>query len=312
MTEDVAPTGWQPSKDDPLLILAMDHRASFGETLFGVKDDKPTPSQTAAMEKAKRLIYEGLLQGVPRLGRGRGGVLVDQELGQAVIEQASDGPVVLAVPIEASGHPWFQLQYGDAWLARLQESDAQYGKVLVRDNPDFDPDHRAAQWQRLATVSRALHDARIPLVLELLVPATDAQLAAAGGSHDAYDRDARPALVVRVIADLQAANVEPALWKIEGLETTDAAEQVVRQVRAGGSAAQVIVLGRDAPDDRLDHWLDVAAPVDGFVGFAIGRSIWEEAVRAHEQGTLDDAGTTAAVAAKYVTFAQRYLDAAGI
>ncbi len=287
----------------------MDHRASFGETLFGVVDDKPTPEQTAAMEKAKLLIYDGLLRAVPALARGHAGVLVDQQLGQAVIDRAGAGPAVLAVPIEASGHPWFQLEYGDRWLQRLQDSKAQYGKVLVRDNPDFDGADRADQLRRLARVSSGLDDAGIPLVLELLVPATDAQLAAAGGSQDAYDRDVRPGLVVEVIADLQGAGVGPALWKIEGLETTQAAERVVRQVRADGRSAQVIVLGRDAPDDRLDHWLDVAAPVDGFVGFAIGRSIWEDAVRAHEQGTLTDDATRAAVAAKYLAFAQRYLDA---
>jgi hypothetical protein len=36
-------SGWRPRHDDPLFILAMDHRASFGKTLFDVKDDDPDP-----------------------------------------------------------------------------------------------------------------------------------------------------------------------------------------------------------------------------------------------------------------------------
>ena len=48
------------------------------------------------------------------------------------------------------------------------------------------------------------------------------------------------------------------------------------QAKAGGRVADLIVLGRDAPAERLDHWLEVASQVDAFVGFAIGRSIWED------------------------------------
>ena len=57
--------GWQPRHDDPLFILAMDHRASFGKTLFGVKDDNPSPGQVAAMKSAKRMIFEGLRAALP-------------------------------------------------------------------------------------------------------------------------------------------------------------------------------------------------------------------------------------------------------
>ena len=40
---------YRPSAAEPLLILAMDHRASFGRSLFGVRDDQPDPGQRAAM-----------------------------------------------------------------------------------------------------------------------------------------------------------------------------------------------------------------------------------------------------------------------
>jgi myo-inositol catabolism protein IolC len=97
---------WQPRHDDPLFILAMDHRASFGQTLFGVRDDDPDVAQVAAMKAAKELIFEGLRQAAPVLTAGRAGVLVDERYGQGVIDAAGGGatPVVLAVPIEASGH----------------------------------------------------------------------------------------------------------------------------------------------------------------------------------------------------------------
>ena len=146
----------------------------------------------------------------------------------------------------------------------------------------------------------------VPLLYELLVPATDAQLGQAGQAGqdaDAYDRDIRPGLVVKVIADNQAHGVEPALWKVEGLETVEAGQQVAGQAKAGGRLADLIVLGRDAPAERLGHWLEVASQVPAFVGFAIGRSIWEDIVREHE---ASDHGDIAAADARS-KIAERYL-----
>jgi myo-inositol catabolism protein IolC len=302
MTEN---PGWQPRHDDPLFILAMDHRASFGKTLFAVKDDHPDPDQVAAMRSAKQMIFEGLQAALPALSYGRAGVLVDERYGQDVIDAARDSGngVVLAVPVEASGHDWFTLEWGDQWLEHVQTIKPDYAKVLVRDNPEFDPAQREQQLGRLAQVSSGLHGIGVPLLYELLVPATAGQLDRAGHDPGAYDRDIRPGLVTQVIADNQAHGVEPTLWKVEGLESAEAAQQVAAQARAGGRTADLIVLGRDAPAERLDHWLEVASQVSAFVGFAIGRSIWEDAVRDFE---ASDRGEAAARAAR-TQVTERYL-----
>jgi len=298
--------GWRPRHDDPLFILAMDHRESFGKTLFGVRDDRPDRAQNSAMRAAKRLIFEGLRTALPSVTSGRAGVLVDERYGQDVIDAARDGepPVVLAVPVEASGHDWFTLEWGEAWLEHVAAVKPDYAKVLVRDNPDFDA-RREAQLRGLAHVSAGLQEAGVPLLFELLVPATWAQLEQAGHDRDVYDREIRPGLVVRVIADNQAHGVEPALWKVEGLETAEAARLVARQAKAGGRTADLIVLGRDAPVERLDHWLEVASQVDAFTGFAIGRSIWEDVVRDFEASDRGDAAADQArgqIAERYLGF----------
>jgi myo-inositol catabolism protein IolC len=296
---------WEPGHDDPLFILAMDHRSSFARTLFGVRDDNPDPAQRAAMEAAKRLIFAGLREAQPQLPYGRAGVLVDEYYGQAVIDEARKlrDTITLAVPIEASGHDWFTPQWGTWWLEHVEQINPDYAKVLVRDNPDFDPGDRAQQLDLLADVSRQLRQIGVPLLYELLVPATDAQLAAAGNDPYRYDLEVRPGLVVRVIADNQARGVEPRLWKVEGFETVDACAQVAEQARSGERTADLIVLGRDAPQDRLNHWLEVASQVPAFVGFAIGRSVWEDPIRDFEASAKDDA----AAAAARRTIAQRYL-----
>jgi myo-inositol catabolism protein IolC len=304
-------SAWQPRHDDPLFILAMDHRESFGRTLFDVKNDAPDPRQAEAMRTAKQLIFEGLQVALPKVSYGRIGVLVDERYGQGVIDavKSSGQPLVLATPVEASGHEWFTLEWGDQWLSHVETVKPDYAKVLVRDNPEFDAGQREQQLSRLAEVSAGLHSVGVPLLYELLVPATDAQLARAGNDSAAYDRDIRPGLVTRVIADNQAHDVEPAIWKVEGLETAEAARQVAGQARAGGRTTDLIVLGRDAPADRLDHWLEIASQVDAFVGFAIGRSIWEDAVREYEASARDESAASRMrneVAERYLAFVAQW------
>jgi myo-inositol catabolism protein IolC len=292
---------WRPRHDDPLFIMAMDHRDSFGTSLFHVAHGSaPTPEQAARMRAAKELIYGGLRLAQAELSAGRAGVLVDEDYGQAVIAGAGRDGVTLAVPIEASGHEWFTPEWGAQWLEHLRSIGPAYAKVLVRDNPDLPDAQRQEQLAKLAEVSAGLHGAGVPLLYELLVPGTKEQLG--DGDTDRYDRDVRPALVVRVIADNQAAGVEPALWKVEGLDTAEAADQVATQARAGGRDADLIVLGRDAPVERLDKWLTIAAGNEAFVGFAIGRSIWEDVIRDWADGKIHDELAQRRVADRYLGF----------
>ena len=284
----------------------MDHRESFGKTLFHVKDDLPTASQRVRMAEAKRLIYRGLAQAAPHLRTGHAGVLVDELYGQDVVDAAMRDPIVLAIPVEASGHEWFQLQWPESWLEHVDHVNPDYAKVLVRDNPSFDPADRHAQFEQLNHVSKALTSAGIPLLYELLVPATDEQLASVGGSVDRYDRELRPDLVVRVIADNQDAGIEPTLWKVEGLDTVEAAQAVAVQARAGNRDTDLIVLGRDAPVDRLDRWLQIASQVEAFVGFAIGRSIWEDPIDDWANHGLGDQPTADHIADAYLAFTRQW------
>jgi myo-inositol catabolism protein IolC len=294
-----------PSAGDPLLILAMDHRDSFAK-LFGVTDAEPSPADDAAMRAAKLLIYHGVRDARSQLDGAQAGVLVDEELGAAVLREARDDKLVVAMPVEKSGQRLFTLQYGDDTVAHIEEFTPDYVKVLVRMNPADSADDTAHQLAGLVALSKLLTERGTPFLYELLVPPTDEQLKQAG-SQQAYDRDLRPELVTEVIATNQRAGVEPTLWKIEGLETTAAAQDVVAAAKAGGRAADCIVLGRDAPQEVLDHWLAVAAPVPGFVGFAIGRSIWEDPLTRHRQDA-DDARLVETVRDNYLHFARAYLE----
>jgi myo-inositol catabolism protein IolC len=284
----------------------MDHRDSFAK-LFGATGGDPSPAQEAAMRAAKQLIYHGVRDARAQLTGGQAGVLVDEELGAAVLRAARDDGLVVAMPVEKSGQKFFSLQYGEDTEEHIAEFMPAYVKVLVRMNPADRVEDTAHQLAALSALSTMLGERGTAFLFELLVPATDEQLQRAG-SQAAYDRDLRPELVAEVIAINQRAGVEPTLWKIEGLETTAAARDVVSAAKAGGRTTDCIVLGRDAPRDVLDHWLAVAAPVPGFVGFAVGRSIWEDPLIRHRKDA-DDSRLIESVRGNYLHFAGVYLDA---
>jgi myo-inositol catabolism protein IolC len=155
----------------------------------------------------------------------------------------------------------------------------------VRYNPDGDAALNARQTQRLARLSDWLRERDRKFLFELLVPATEEQLARFGGDQRAYDRELRPDLVVATIAALQGGGVEPDIWKIEGLDTTAACEQVVAQAQVEDrDNVKCIVLGRGADEQQVIEWVQIGAAVDGFDGFAVGRTLWEGALRKYLAG----------------------------
>jgi 5-dehydro-2-deoxygluconokinase len=296
--------------DPLLLILAMDHRDSLERELYRLTAP-PTPAEAARIAADKLLIYRALLDAASKLPTSvRPGVLVDEEYGASVAELAQHVATVdLAMPIEASGHPWFQFAFGDRWKSHAEFFATDHSKVLIRDNSGLPAADRAKQAATVATVSAWATSEGRPLIVELLIPATDADLASVGGDATRYDAELRPRLTVEVIHDLQDAGVEPALWKVEGLETTADARAVAEAARRGGRDARCIVLGRHAPADRLDHWLEAAAPVRDFVGFAIGRSIWWDPLADHLKGSIDETEAQKRVAASYLRYANDFLAA---
>ncbi|HZD97854.1 MAG TPA: DUF2090 domain-containing protein [Micromonosporaceae bacterium] len=294
-----------------LFILAMDHRDSLAKLVYGIAGT-PDAAEADRIARDKLLIFRGLLAALDRgADPSVTGVLVDERYGADVARLAREAGLRVAMPIEESGREFFTLEYGrigeQTWLDHVERFSPDYVKVLVRDNPDFDPSDRKAQQQQLAVVSAALHDVHRTFLFELLVPPTDEQHDRLG--HD-FDARLRPHLTEQVIADFQTAGVEPDIWKIEGLEDAAAANDVVAVTQRGGrDNVRCIVLGRDAPVERLDHWLLIAAGTRGFAGFAIGRSIWEQPLVDHEAGRLNDDGVIDIVATNYLHFVQAYRDA---
>jgi myo-inositol catabolism protein IolC len=294
-----------------LYILAFDHRGSFQKKMFGIEGD-PTPEQTETIADAKRLIFEGMELAVARgVDAAATGVLVDEQFGSDIPERGKAQRLKLAMPVEKSGQDEFDFQYDAEFGAHIEQFDPHFAKVLVRLNPDGDEETNRRQLERLKELADWLHEHDRLFLFELLVPAEPAQLESVGGDGDRYDQELRPELMRRAIEQIQDFGVEVDIWKIEGVDAREDAERLAEQTRKGEGREGVVcvLLGRGASDEKVDHWLRQAAPVEGFIGFAIGRSIWWDPLKGFLAGDLERSAAAEQIADNYLRFVQVYSDA---
>jgi myo-inositol catabolism protein IolC len=293
--------------DEPLYILAFDHRGSFQKKFFGVQGE-PNEQETATIADAKSVIYEGakqaLAEGVPN---EQAGVLVDEQFGTAVARDAKASGTALAMPVEKSGQEEFDFQFGEDFGKHIEDFDPVFSKVLVRYNPEGDREMNARQTERLRRLGEWLHERDRKYLFELLVPATPEQIQAAGGDEDRWDKEERPKLMDRAIRELQGNGVEPDIWKIEGIDRREDCETISATTRRDGrDGVACVVLGRGASDDAVDHWLRMGSGVPGYIGFAIGRSIWWDPLKAYVDGEAERADAAKRISANYRRFIDVY------
>jgi myo-inositol catabolism protein IolC len=286
--------------DERLYILAFDHRGSF-EKMVG--DVERVPG-------AKTLIWEGFQRAI-ELGAPKqyAGVLVDAQYGPTVAREAKEGGFKLAMPVEKSGQNEFDFEYGEQFGEKIEEYDPDFSKVLVRYNPEGDRAMNERQIEKLRRLSEWLHERHRKFLFELLVPAEETQLEQVGGSVDRYDAELRPQLMLEAILQLQNGGVEADIWKIEGIDDREACNEIAQLARREGrDRVSCVVLGRGASDEKVDQWLRAGSGLDGYIGFAIGRSIFGESVKAYaaDPDGFDRDAAADRIARSYLRFIEVY------
>jgi myo-inositol catabolism protein IolC len=293
--------------DKPLYILAFDHRGSFQKKFFGVSGE-PDEEETARISDAKRVIYEGARRALDEgVEADAAGVLVDEQFGAAIARDAKAAGFRLAMPVEKSGQEEFDFQYGDEFGGHIETYDPNFSKVLVRYNTEGDQVMNERQAGRLKRLGDWLHEHGRLFLFELLVPATPGQIEAAGGDEQRWDSEERPKLMKVAIEELQEAGIEPDIWKIEGIDRREDCEMISATTRRDGrDGVACVVLGRGADDAAVDHWLETGSGVPGYIGFAIGRSIWWDPLKGFVDGNLGREEAAKQIAANYRRFIDVY------
>jgi len=289
------------------LILAVDHRNSLRGWLasLGVPANEIDPTA----RRLKRLCVKALDQARDQLEPGENPMLLlDEEYGVDAIRDAKLKGLPIVIPAEQSGQAEFLFEHGEDFREAIDLLDPDAVKALVRYNVAGDAELNRRSRKQLVLLQEHLRDANRRFMLELLVPPTPEQSAAHG---DRFDEELRPALTVDAINELAAEGLRPDWWKLEGNTDLDAA----RAIAAAGSATAelgCLVLGRGQDRDSVVRWVQVAAATEGFVGFAVGRTLWTDAFAAVVKEEIDEEEAARRIAAAYLDIATAYRQAAPV
>ena len=287
-----------------IFALAFDHRNSLRRDFMHLTG-QPAPEQHATMVAAKGIVADALIAAAPQVSPDTPVLLIDHEYGGQFVPRAQAAGISVAMPVEESGQAELRYLCGGHPERVIAAQHPDYVKVLIRYNPGGDTAMNARQRGRLRELSNWLEGRPEQLMLELLVPPERAQLAAAGHDQSRFDRQTRAGLTVTAIDQIAGDGLHPALWKIEGPESLQDAARIAEAVRSADPDAGCLVLGRGADDAAVRRWLAIAAATGGFTGFAVGRTIWWDALRAFTADGNADAAVRA-VAARYLDLVRYY------
>ena len=292
-----------------IFALAFDHRNSLRRDFMHLTG-QPAPEQHATMVAAKGVVTDALVEAAPQVSPDRPVLLIDHEYGGEFVPLAQAAGIRVAMPAEESGQAELRYLCGGHPERVIAAHHPDYVKVLIRYNPDGGTDDmNARQRARLRQLSNWLEGRPERLMLELLVPPEPAQLAAVGHDQSRFDRETRAGLTVTAIDQIAGDGLRPALWKIEGPESLQDAARIAGAVRSVQADAGCLVLGRGADAAAVRRWLAIAAATDGFTGFAVGRTIWWDALEGFAGGGDRDTAVRA-VTARYLDLVRYYRAAA--
>ena len=294
------------SKD--LYILAFDHRGTITKGLLGVEGREPTQDEANKVSELKQIIFDGFLKANESgITGGDPAILVDETFGLEVQQKAKELNIKFAAPVEKSGQKVFDFEYGDQFREKINEIGADFVKILVRWNPDDEEEIRETQGNRIKELSDWLSENDKKFLLEFLVPATEEQLASVENDQARYDSEIRPKLAVKVVEEMRERGADPDIWKIEGLDTSEDCEKVAHAIRTGDREDVIaVVLGRGASDEKVNEWLRAGSSVEGYKGFAIGRSIFWDALKGFHEGEKSREEAVEEIAQSYLGFLSVY------
>ena len=291
-----------------LYILAFDHRGTLTKGLLGVEGRQPTVDEASRVSSMKDIIFDGFIEAKNSgISGGDPAILVDETFGLQVQQKAKEMGIKYAAPVEKSGQKVFDFEYGDAFGEKIIEVDADFIKILVRWNPNDDIETREVQGKRIKILSDWIEENERKFLLEFLVPATDEQLESVDGDQSRYDSEIRPKLAVQVVEEMREKGADPDIWKIEGLDTKEDCEKVATSIKDGGREDVIaVVLGRGANDEKVNQWLRAGSLVDGYKGFAIGRSIFWNSLKGWHEDQKSREEAVSEIAESYLSFISVY------
>jgi 5-dehydro-2-deoxygluconokinase len=266
-----------------LMALAIDHRTQL--------EDVPgaTPEKIAAF---KRLA----VRAAARVARGRPGfgMLIDDKHGRdALFDAGQVGNLWIGRPIELPGSRPLRFEFSQDLGSRFLEWPVEHCvKVLCLYHPDDPEVLRAEQTGRLMQAQDAARGIGRELLVEIIA-----------SKAGPVDEDT----MARALGQLYDAGLKPDWWKLEPQTSRAAWTAIDRVIESRDPYCRgVVLLGLDAPQDRLEQGFAAARGARTVRGFAVGRTIFADAARAWFAGTLSDEAAVSDMARRFESLTETW------
>lgn len=273
----------------PLCILPFDHRGSFARDLLG----KAYPVSEADHDKLvmlREVIFEGFLKARAAYhGQAELMILTDDELGETVLARAVEAGIPFALTTESAEHSPFSFTHGERFGEYIERYNPAYAKALFYYQLDDDAEN-AQGIEELKKLSAYCREHGVGFMLEVLLISKN--------------EIADPVTVMKeMIHRMHREEVQPTLWKLEGLSSTEEWKSV-----ATIAQAPIIILGRGQSRPAVEAWLTTAAKSGVVQGFAVGRTVFIEPLKGLIAGTLTEDEAAQQIANNYTDFIHLWED----
>lgn len=287
-----------------LYILPFDHRAFFAQSLFGFRTtDELNAGQRNVLSRFKMMVYEGFKlavnAGVPK---DNAAILCDEEFGSEVLADAKRSGYLTILTVEKSGAKELDFRY-EEFGEHISRFSPSFTKILLSYNPKDERSSKDRQKNKLKIISDYSHDNNYKFILEVLVNPTEEQLTESNGEREDFDTNLRPDLTAGVIKEFQDFGIEPDVWKLEGLNSSFSYEKVVAAIKNGGRKdVSLVILGRSESEEKVEKWLKVGSKVRGVIGFAVGRTVFWDALEKFYKGEIAKDEAIQRIGKNYLNF----------
>src|SRR3989344_912017 len=252
-----------------LFILPFDHRGTFIKGMFNKEEKDLTREIEEEVRALKKIVYEGFKRAVLKsVPKEFAAILVDEQFGDGILKDARENGYITILTTEKSGQNEFELEYGEDFGQHIEKYSPTFVKVLVRFNPDDEKPGKERQKAKLKKLSDYSHE-----------------------------KD------YKFMAEIQDFGIEPDVWKMEGMESSQDYEKLCETAkRKEREDVGVVILGRAAEKDQVERWIGVGAGVSGVIGFAVGRTVFWEALSDFINGKISEEQAAGKISDNYIYY----------
>ncbi|WP_428944795.1 bifunctional 5-dehydro-2-deoxygluconokinase/5-dehydro-2-deoxyphosphogluconate aldolase [Pantoea sp. FN060301] len=267
---------------EELCVFAFDHRKQLVDMAVeaGVDTSRLPTLKTLLLRAAEEASAEAGLT-------HRSGILADTTYGQPSLNAITGKGWWIGRPVEMPGSRPLRLEHGNIGSQLVDWPQEHVVKCLVFYHPHDPIALRNEQDELILDIWKGCNKTGHELLLEVILPENS--------------EDKKEAYYLEMLTHFYSLGIQPDWWKLPPLsrESWEAIGGLIEQ--QDPYCRGILILGLDAPEEKLKAGFASAAQAPWVKGFAVGRTIFGQPSRQWLLGELDDEALIAQVKDNYLT-----------